>query len=140
MDDVRINRRVVIPGSELVVRAVRSSGPGGQGVNTTDSRVELRWSIRDSAALTDTERTRLLARLAPRLTGDGVLILRADEHRSQHRNRDAARARLRAIVGEAIEEPTRRRATRPSRAARRRRLESKRRRGEVKRLRKRPSD
>ncbi|MEX2328130.1 MAG: alternative ribosome rescue aminoacyl-tRNA hydrolase ArfB [Nitriliruptoraceae bacterium] len=137
---MRINRRVVIPGSELIVRAVRSSGPGGQGVNTTDSRVELRWSVRDSAVLTDAERARLLERLAPRLTTDGVLILRADEHRSQHRNRDAARVRLRAIVGEAIEEPTSRRATRPSRSARRRRLESKRRRGEVKRLRRRPAD
>lgn len=135
MEDLPVGRGVVIPGRELTVRTSRASGPGGQGVNTTDSRVELRWDVRGSAALDEAQRERVLGRLAPRLTADGVLVLHADEHRSQHRNRDAARARLRDLVADALVPPRPRRPTRRTRASVERRLTAKRRRGERKRQR-----
>jgi ribosome-associated protein len=129
---------LVLPAAELVERFSRASGPGGQGVNTTDSRVELRWDVAHSGALTDAQRARLLAGLARRLT-DGVLSIVAAEHRSQLQNRTAARARLAALVSEALEPPSpARRPTRPSRAARQRRVEAKRQRGEIKAGRRRP--
>lgn len=133
MDDLPIGRGVVIPGHELTVRTSRASGPGGQGVNTTDSRVELRWDVVGSTALDDGQRARLRERLGPRLTVDGVLVLHAEEHRSQHRNRDAARARLRELVTEALVPPRPRRPTRRTRASVERRLDAKRRRGARKR-------
>jgi ribosome-associated protein len=136
--DVVLARGVVVPAAELEWRTSRAGGPGGQGVNTTDSRVELRWDVQASQALTPPQRQRVLDRLASRLTADGVLRLTGSEHRSQHRNREAVLARFRAVVGEALEPPTPRRPTRPSRAAKQRRLEGKRRRGEVKRLRRPP--
>ena len=133
MDDLPVGRGVVIPGHELTVRTSRASGPGGQGVNTTDSRVELRWDVAASAALDDAQRERLRERLGPRLTADGVLVLHAEEHRSQHRNRDAARARLRDLVTDALVPPRPRRPTRRTRASVERRLDAKRRRGARKR-------
>lgn len=138
MQDIHLPYGVTIPGAELEIRATRSSGPGGQSVNTTDSKVELRWAVRTSRALTDAQRQRLTSRLASRLTNDDVLILHSSEHRSQLRNREAIVARFRAIVGEALRPARTRRPTAPSRAAKRRRLASKRRRGEVKQLRRRP--
>jgi len=139
-DDVRVGPTLTIPGDELVVRASRSGGPGGQHVNTTASRIELRWDIARSRAPDDLQRARLLAQLAPRLTTEGVLVLHASEHRSQLRNREAAIARLRVLVGEALQTPERRHPTRPSRAARTRRLDAKRARSETKDLRRRPED
>jgi ribosome-associated protein len=136
--DIALARGVVVPAGELEWRTSRSGGPGGQSVNTTDSRVELRWDVRASQALSPAQRERVLDRLASRLTADGVLRLTGSEHRSQQRNREAVTARFRAIVGEALVPPTPRRPTRPSRAAKQRRLEGKRRRGEVKRLRRPP--
>lgn len=125
-------RGLVIPDAELVERFSRSSGPGGQSVNTTDSRVELRWDIANSAALSPDQRARLLAGLGPRVV-DGALTVVASEHRSQLQNRTAARARLAHYVADALAPPPpARRATRPSRAARARRLEAKRHRGEIK--------
>lgn len=138
MAGLRVSRSVSIPEAELEVRASRSSGPGGQGVNTTDSKVELRWDVAASKALTEAQRARLLDRLGHRITKDGVLLLTASEERSQHRNREAAYARLRALVGEAIEPPRTRRPTRRTRGSHERRLRSKKHRGEVKRLRKPP--
>lgn len=130
---------LVIPDSELVERFSRSSGPGGQGVNTTDSRVELRWDVASSSALTEMQRDRLLTALAPRLV-DGVLTITASEHRSQRQNRTASRARLVHYVTEALEPPApARRATRPSRRAKARRVEAKRQRGELKSTRRRPA-
>ncbi len=122
---------LVIAVEELDERFSRSSGPGGQSVNTTDSRVELSWSIGTSPALTDVQRSRLLTALAPRLV-DGVVTIAASEQRSQLQNRLAARERLLEIVAAAIVPPTPRRATRPSRSARQARLDSKKRRGDVK--------
>jgi ribosome-associated protein len=129
---------LVIPDGELQERFSRSSGPGGQSVNTTDSRVELRWDVAASTALGAEQRARLLQRLAGRLV-DGALTVTASEHRSQLLNRNAARVRLASLLTEALSPPSpARRATRPSRAARQRRLEDKRRRGELKASRSRP--
>jgi ribosome-associated protein len=122
---------LVIPDAELTERFSRSSGPGGQSVNTADSRVELSWDVAGSAALSDPQRTRLLDRLEARLV-DGVLTISASEHRAQLRNRVAARERLAATVAEALTPPPVRRATRPSRAAKQARLDDKRRRGALK--------
>ena len=127
-----------IPDAELVERFSRASGPGGQGVNTTDSRVELRWDVAASAALDDAQRERLLRRLRTRLV-DGSLVVVASEFRSQRQNRTAARDRLAEIVSAALAPPPPpRRPTRPSRGAREQRLTDKRLRGEVKANRSRP--
>ncbi|MDT4945100.1 MAG: ribosome-associated protein [Pseudonocardiales bacterium] len=129
---------LVIPDAELLERFSRSSGPGGQSVNTTDSRVELRWDVAASGALSDTQRTRLMERLGSRLD-DGALTIAASEHRSQLQNRTAARARLAMLLTDALAPPPpARRATRPSRAAKQRRVDAKRRRGELKANRSRP--
>jgi ribosome-associated protein len=138
MASVNLPFGVSVPETELEVRASRSSGPGGQGVNTTDSKVELRWNVRASTAIDEAQRARLLERLSPRLTDDGVLILTGQEHRSQHRNREAVVARFQSIVGEALTPPRKRRRTRPTRSSREKRLREKKERGEVKRLRRRP--
>jgi len=139
-DGVRVSPRFVIPLDELEFRASRSSGPGGQGVNTTSSRVELRWDVSASRVPNESQRGLLLDRLGHRLTDDGVLILHGSEHRSQHRNREAVIARLRAIVAEAIIPPTPRRATRPTRASIRRRMADKQARARTKGLRQPPED
>jgi ribosome-associated protein len=131
---------VVIPETELGWRFSRSSGPGGQSVNTTDSRVELSFDLAGTTALNDVLRARAVERLRSRLV-DGVLTVAASEHKSQWRNREAARTRLAALLRDAIAAPPRqRRPTKPSRGAVRRRLDEKNRRGETKRLRSRPDD
>jgi ribosome-associated protein len=130
--DLRVRSSVVIPHSELRWRFSRSSGPGGQSVNTTDSRVELSYDVARSPSLSDPLRERALERLATRLT-DGVLTVVAAEHRSQLRNREAAQARLAALLRDAIAAPAAtRRPTRPGRGAVERRLAEKRRRSETK--------
>ena len=137
---LRINSGITIPESELSWRFSRSSGPGGQGVNTADSRVELVWDAAGSAVLSPVQRARLLERLSGRLV-DGVLTIAASEHRAQLRNRDAARERLAAIVVEALRPPSpSRRPTAPTRGSRERRLDAKKRRTDVKRLRRPPHD
>lgn len=126
---------LVIPAAELAERFARASGPGGQGVNTTDSRVQLSFDVAASTALDETQRARALRRLAGRLVA-GAVTVDASEYRSQHRNRAAARERLAALLCEALAPPAPpRRPTRPSRAARERRLVGKHRRGDLKRLR-----
>jgi ribosome-associated protein len=124
-------RGLDIPADELDERFSRSSGPGGQGVNTTDSRVELSWSAAQSAALTDEQRATLLTRLAARVV-DGSITIAASEHRSQLRNRVAARERLATLIADALTPTAARRATRPSRAAKQRRLDAKHQRGQLK--------
>ncbi len=126
---------LAVPDVELQWRFSRSSGPGGQGVNTTDSRVELSFDVAASPTLDDVQRHRITERVGHRLV-DGVLTVVASEHRSQRRNRDAARTRLAALLRDALQpDPPPRRAGRPSRGARERRLTEKRQRGETKRLR-----
>jgi ribosome-associated protein len=127
--------RTTIPPAELSWRFSRSAGPGGQSVNTTDSRVELSYDLANSAALPPACKERALRALAGRLA-DGVLTVTASENRSQLRNREAAAARLSALLTEATRPPPKpRRPTRPSRAARERRLAAKRRTAQIKRLR-----
>ncbi len=130
----------MLPARELHWRFSRSSGPGGQGVNTADSRVELSFDLARSASVPPHLRDRALRRLAGRLV-DGVLTVVAAEHRSQLRNRAAARERLAATLRAALAPgPPPRRPTRPTAGSARRRLEQKARRGAVKRLRGRPSE
>ncbi|GII99933.1 aminoacyl-tRNA hydrolase [Sediminihabitans luteus] len=133
-----VSAALTIPRAELTWRFSRASGPGGQGVNTTDSRVELSWDVARSAVLGDAQRARLLERLGPRLV-DGVLTVVASEHREQLRNRAAASQRLAAIVADAAAAPPRaRRATRPTRGSKERRLTAKKQRSATKALRRMP--
>jgi ribosome-associated protein len=130
-----VNDRLSIPEGELRWRFSRSSGPGGQSVNTADSRVELSLDVAGSPSFPAYLRNRAVQRLAGRLV-DGVVTVAAEEHRSQLRNRQAAASRLAAILTDATAPPPApRRATRPSRAARERRLAAKRRRSDIKRMR-----
>jgi ribosome-associated protein len=126
---------LTIPAAELVERFSRSPGPGGQSVNTADSRVELVYDVARSTALSETRRARVASRLAGRLV-DGTVVVVASEHRSQHRNRVAARERLAAVLREALAPPPPpRRPTKPTKGSQRRRLEAKKQRGETKALR-----
>ncbi|MFN8049776.1 MAG: alternative ribosome rescue aminoacyl-tRNA hydrolase ArfB [Ancrocorticia sp.] len=144
MDDLQVPpgpgapRGITIPASELTERFSHSGGPGGQGVNTSDSRVQLSLDISTTTALNEIQRARVLERLSSRLA-DGVLTVTSAEQRLQHRNRAAARKRLAEIIREAIIPPVPRRATKPTRASQRRRLEAKKRRSSIKRDRRRPN-
>jgi ribosome-associated protein len=137
VDDLRVSPGpgvpdgLVIPAAELVERFTRSPGPGGQSVNTTDSRVELEYDVAASAVLSDDQRTRLLARLP-----SATVRVVASEHRSQHRNRVAARERLAERIRTALAPPPpKRRPTKPTRGSQRRRLDAKKQRGQTKSLR-----
>lgn len=137
---VQVTRSVTLAPHELRWRFSRASGPGGQGVNTTDSRVELTFDVAGSPAFSPTQRERVLTRLAGRLV-DGMLTVVASEHRSQLRNRDAALTRLAQQLREALAPPAaQRRATRPTLGSQRRRMDSKTQRGQTKRLRRPPTD
>jgi ribosome-associated protein len=132
---LRVSRSVVVPEKELRWRFSRSSGPGGQSVNTADSRVQLSLDVTTTTALGPTQRTRALQRLADRLV-DGVLTVTAQEERSQLRNREIALERLAEILADAIAPPPRiRRPTKPSKRAVERRIAAKKRRGRTKQLR-----
>ena len=133
-DDLRVNSWLVIPAGELRERFSRSSGPGGQGVNTADTRVELSFDIGRSPALPEYARVRALDNLRGRISEDGVLTVVASEQRSQLLNRRAAQGRMANLIREAIAPPPAPRvATRPSRRAKERRVADKRRRSTVKR-------
>lgn len=135
---VHVRADVRIPQRELAWQFSRSGGPGGQSVNTSDSRVSLSFDVAGSPSLDDRLRARAVQRLRGRLV-DGVLTVTASEHRSQWRNRVVAEQRLAAVLRDALAPPARpRRPTRPTKASQRRRVESKRRRGETKRLRRDP--
>ena len=140
MGPLRVGRSIVIPERELRWRFSHSSGPGGQGVNTADSRVELSFDVATTTALGPIQRKRALERLSRRLV-DGVLTVSASEHRSQYQNREAAAERLASTLAKAVAPPPpRRRPTKPSRAAMERRLADKRRRARTKRLRRPDAD
>ena len=137
---LRVTRSVVVPERELRWRFSRSSGPGGQSVNTADSRVELSLDLTTTTALGPVQRARVLKRLAGRLV-DGIVTITASEHRSQLRNREAALERLAGILAEALAPPPpRRRPTRASHGAVERRLAEKRRRAKTKQLRRSDED
>ena len=132
-DGLLVTRAFVVPDAELTERFSRASGPGGQGVNTTDSRVELSYDVGASPSVPEHLRQRALDRLGHRLV-DGVVTVTASEHRSQLRNREAARERLAQLLREAVAPPPpRRRPTRPTLGSKERRLAQKKRRGETKR-------
>ncbi len=118
---------------ELSFRATRSGGPGGQHVNTSATRIEVRWNVPGSPSLSDEQRQRLLERLGSRIDARGCLRVVADERRSQLRNREAAVERLNSLVSDALKQLKKRKKTRPPRAAAEKRLDGKRRRGNVKR-------
>jgi ribosome-associated protein len=145
VDDLRVPpgpgapRGLTIPESELVEQFSRSSGPGGQGVNTADSRVQLSLDLGTTSALNEVQRARVVNRLASRLAGT-VLTISASEHRSQRQNRIAARERLAALIGDAVAPRSIRRSTKPTNGSRRRRLDEKHRRSQTKSGRRRPSD
>jgi ribosome-associated protein len=137
-DPLEISPSLRLPWAELEYRASRSGGPGGQHVNTSSTRVEVWWDIAGSPSLTEEQRARLLTRLATRLDAAGRLRLVSSGSRSQLRNREEVTARLATIVADALVVPKRRKATKPSRAAKAARLEAKRRRSATKRERRRP--
>ncbi|GGB45743.1 aminoacyl-tRNA hydrolase [Flexivirga endophytica] len=143
MDDLQIPpgpgapQGLTVPAGELLEQFSHASGPGGQGVNTADSRVQLSLDIGTTTALTEAQRTLALERLATRLSGT-VLTISAAEHRSQRRNRTAARERLAILLRAAVAPTPTRRPTRPTRGSQRRRLDAKRERAEVKQSRRPP--
>jgi ribosome-associated protein len=128
-----------LPFAELDYRASRSSGPGGQHVNTSSTRIEVWWDVAQSPTLTPEQRARLLARLGPRLDSSGRLRLVSSGSRSQLRNREDVTERLRSVVAAALQVPKKRKATKPSRAAKAARLEAKRRRAATKQHRRAPN-
>ncbi|RDS84369.1 alternative ribosome rescue aminoacyl-tRNA hydrolase ArfB [Dyella psychrodurans] len=130
-----VSPSIVLPESELVVRFLRADGPGGQHVNRTESAVELRFDVLNSPSLPDDVRARLLARRDRRLTDEGVLVIQARRFRDQGRNRDDARERLVDILRGALQAPKKRIATKPTRASKQRRLESKQSRAKLKQTR-----
>jgi len=137
-DDLEITRSLVVPAAELQWRFSRAGGPGGQGVNTTDSRVELRVNLWTLSTLSPAQLERMQVQLGHRLV-DGVVAVTASETRSQLRNRRAARARMAALLRAAVlAEPRTRRPTKATKGSHRRRLDAKKQRGQTKNLRRKP--
>ncbi len=133
MEPLVVTGRLVIPPDELRMETARSGGPGGQKVNKTETRVQLRFDVKGSRALSEGQRRLIVERLGGRLVGGGELLIDCSEHRTQPENREAARERLAALLRDALAPRRKRKATRPTRASQRRRLDAKRRRGERKR-------
>jgi ribosome-associated protein len=137
---IRITHSIALDPSEISESFIRAGGPGGQHVNTTSTAVQLRFDVRGSPNLPDDVRRRLERLAGSRLTRDGVLVLQAQSHRSQKRNREEALARLVALVREAARPPVPRKATKPTRASKKRRLDHKKKHGTLKALRRSSSD
>jgi ribosome-associated protein len=140
MKDLAVNDQLVIPAAELQVGFARSGGPGGQNVNKVESKVELRWNPAQSAVLGDADRDWLLERLAGQLTQAGDLLVTSTKTRDQAKNRADAMTKLAAIVRAALERPKPRKRRQPSRAAKERRIQEKKRRAEVKQARRGPEE
>lgn len=136
--DVRLSDGTIIPGREIELTFARSGGPGGQHVNTSATKVELRFDVAGSPTLDDARKAKITEALGTRMTAEGVLVLQASEYRSQARNRDAVHARLGGLLSSALRPPRPRRKTRVPVRSRRSRLEAKRHRSERKRLRRPP--
>jgi ribosome-associated protein len=132
MADVEVQPGLAIPDEELTFRFSRSSGPGGQHANTSDTRVELRFDVEGSQTLTQAQKARIRERLRNRMTADGVLVMTGDEHRSQTRNRDAVLARFAVLMADALRPEPPRKPTHRPRAADEHRLEAKRQQSEKK--------
>lgn len=138
-DELIINAALTIPGSELFYRASKSGGPGGQHANKTSSKVTIDWNVDLSEALTNLQRIRIQRNLAHRISAEGMLSVSVDESRSQHQNKDIARKRLAELVRKALQVKKFRVATRPSKAAKARRIDQKKRRGDKKKMRSKPT-
>jgi ribosome-associated protein len=134
-EDLLINQRITIPGAELSVAVSRASGPGGQHVNKTSSRVSLRFNVKDSMAFTDEEKARIIERLRSRLVADCEILIHVDAERSQLRNRNLARERLALLIKDALRVKKSRIATKPTKGSKTRRIEGKKLRGIIKKLR-----
>jgi ribosome-associated protein len=132
MRDIVVTPRLTIPAGELGIAFARSGGPGGQNVNKVASKVELRWNPTTSTAVAEDDRHWLLSRLASRLTTEGELIVTSTLTRDQIKNRDDAMSKLTLIVRAALDRPKKRFATKPTRSSKRRRVEGKRHRAEIK--------
>jgi len=132
---LEVNDAVRVPRAELTYRATRSGGPGGQHVNTSSTRVELAWDVGTSPSLSDEQRALVRERLSNRINGEGVLLLAASDHRSQHQNKEAVTGRFVELVRQALLVQKKRKKTRPGKAAREARLRAKKHRSEVKRSR-----
>jgi ribosome-associated protein len=137
-EPLTISRRITIPGADLVIERTRSGGPGGQHVNTTDTRVRLRLDLRGCQAIPPDVKARIRRAHPSKLTTDGELLVVASAHRSQHRNIEDARDRVTEIVKAALVAPKKRRPTRPTRASKERRLDAKKQRSAVKKGRSKP--
>jgi ribosome-associated protein len=132
---LQLSESLMIPRAELVYRASRAGGAGGQHVNTSSTRIELLWNVHATGALDETQRVRVAARLASRIDGEGWIRVVASARRSQGQNREAAEERLRELVCAALVVPKRRKPTKPSRGAKEARLSEKKKRGDTKRQR-----
>jgi len=135
-----INSHLIISSSEIAYRTTRSSGPGGQHVNKAETQVELLFDVTHSPSLTEAQRRRILSQLKNLLDQDGVLHLTAQSERSQLRNREIVTARFQAVLAAALRVPKRRRPTKPTAASKTKRIESKKRRGQIKQLRRSPPE
>lgn len=133
---IRVTRNLVIPEQELRFTTCRATGPGGQHVNTTDSCVTLYFDVENSPSLDNSQRERIRTKLAGRMSKEGVLRIVGREHKSQSRNKDAAIERFRTLLADALKVQKKRRPSKPSRAAKARRMDAKKKRGELKKLRK----
>ena len=139
-EGIRVTETVVIPRSELIARATRSGGPGGQHVNTSSTRIEITWDVLRTRALSDDERARVVARLGARVSDEGTVRVVASDSRSQRQNRERAEARLGDLIRRALAVPKARKRTRVPRRAVEARLEGKRRHRERKRQRRLKAD
>ena len=135
MEPLRINSRLILPPGELHASFSRSGGPGGQNVNKVATRVQLRFSVLESPSLGERRRARLMRQLESRLTRGGEVVVHASSHRERGRNLEEARQRLAALLRTGLQVPKRRKATKPTRASKRKRLDVKRKRGDLKRSR-----
>ncbi len=139
MDNLVINNRLTIPASQLSVSFARSSGPGGQNVNKVNSKVTLRWQIRDQPLISRAWRERFLQRFGTRVNVRGELVISSERYRDQPRNLEDCREKLAEMLRQVASSPTVRKKTKPTQGSKRRRLDAKKRQGEKKRLRGRPS-
>ena len=138
-ESLHIQNGIIIPGHELEIQASLSGGPGGQHVNKTHSRITLRWYLESSESLSDSQRTYLRTRIVNRITNAGFLVVHCDKHRQQRRNIKGARQVLQGLIYTGLQRPKKRRPTRPTRSSQRKRVDNKKKRGDLKKNRRKPT-